>query len=278
MSATTHTTRARASAAAAMSARVARVAVVASVLSCVGTTGSERVVFNASIAGPAAAVAGQPYVVESGRGYHVTISKASLHVGAVYLNATLPISGAQPTACTLPGIYVGEVRGGLDFDAISPVLQPFSVQGEGTSDHAQAAEVWLTGGAVDEATDPTVILELLGTAARGRDVYPFHATLHISDNRQRLATDATQPGANPICKQRIVSPIRVDLAPHASGSLVVRVQPEAWFADVDFAQMPAAQTDSGLREFADDDSDAASRALYKGLRATAAFSVQWVDF
>src|SRR5437016_2534665 len=76
---------------------------------CVDTTGGAIVHFRAAVAGPEDARAGQPLVFTNGHGFAVTLTRAHLHVGAVYLNRSVPTAGAQSQSCILPGIYVGEV-------------------------------------------------------------------------------------------------------------------------------------------------------------------------
>ncbi len=244
---------------------------IAAPLACVGTTGSGLVTFKAYASGPHDADPTKPFEFDSGRGYHVVLTKAQLHVGAVYLNLSAPISGAQPTSCVLPGVYVGEVTKGLDVDVLSPKPQPFPVIGDGTADHAVTGEVWLTGGEIDALDDPTVILDLAGTATKAGVSYPFAATFTIGQNRKRPPLDPALPGSNPICKQRIATPIPVDVTPYDGGSLYLEIDPRGWFGDVDFAVVPEAQTSPPLYQFVDSsapDVDYASRNLFNALRVS----------
>src|SRR3954463_15637776 len=109
--------------------------------SCVGTTGGDLFTFTAAAAGPADADPGRPFTFTTGRGYQVTLTRAKVHLGAVYLNRAQPVSGAQATSCILPGIYVAEVTQGVDVDALSPAPQAFPGEGEAIGDHAVAGEV-----------------------------------------------------------------------------------------------------------------------------------------
>src|SRR5690606_20472138 len=61
---------------------------------CIGTTGSDLVTFEAFAAGPADAN-GQPLTFTNGRGWSITLTKAQLRIGAVYLNRSVPVSGGQ---------------------------------------------------------------------------------------------------------------------------------------------------------------------------------------
>src|SRR5579859_3049450 len=89
-------------------------------VACVGTTGGAIVDFPVAASGPPDAVAGQPLVFQGDFGWTVTLTKAVLHVGALYLDQAAPISGAQDTNCILPGTYVAEVTAGMDVDLLDP--------------------------------------------------------------------------------------------------------------------------------------------------------------
>lgn len=265
---------------------------------CVGSTGSDLVTFDAAAAGPADAKQGQDYAFTSGRGYHVSLACARLHVGAVYLNRSLPTSGAQDTNCILPGFYVAEVTQGLDIDVLSGTPQPFPGKGQGTSERAEVGEVWLTHGDVNAPDDPGVVLDVAGTAERGGASYPFQGQLTIGQNRATPVADPSLPSANPICKQRIVSPILddqpptsrgIDITPRNGGSLLLRVDPKGWFSNVDFQRLgqaprqtggPCAGTsaDAPRYTFADAPADPASNNLYSGIRyLSTVYDFSWSD-
>jgi len=248
-----------------------------SLSACTGTTGGEIVVFDAFAAGPEDAVAGQPYTFTTSRGYDVTLTRAELHVGAVYLNRSRPSSVASDTSCQLPGIYVAEVTEGMDVDLLSPDLQPFPEQGTSTTDHASTGEVWLFGGGdINDPGDATVILDVAGTAEKGGQTYPFEGEITIAHNREIPAPSDSLPGANPLCKQRIVSPIPVDLAVAEGDRLVLRVDPRGLFASAQIDLLEKASEDPPLYRFRDDGGDAPSRALYSGLRASiGTYSLAW---
>ena len=138
-------------------------------LACGGSTGGGRVSFRASASGPPMAT-GTSLEFTNGLAspYHIVLTRAQLHIGSVYLNQTVPSSGAQATACILPGIYVGQVLGALDVDALSPSSQPFPVDGEANAIQARAGELWLTGGDINVIDDSTIILSAAGIAAAAR--------------------------------------------------------------------------------------------------------------
>jgi hypothetical protein len=208
---------------------------------CVGTTGGDVVDFPAAAAGPADAVPGKPldFTVDDSRGWHVVLTKATLHIGAMYLSQSQPVSGAQTTTCILPGTYVAQVTTGIDVDLLSPAPQRFPSPGRGTTVGAIAGQVWLSGGAgdhdADNVSDATPILVVEGTADRQGDVRPFAGQVTIAGNRQ--VQGGTVAGSNTLCKQRIVSPIPTRLAIEHVGGLLLRVDPRQLFINVDFAQL-----------------------------------------
>ena len=254
----------------------AAVSLTLTLASCSGTTGSDLVSFRAAAAGPVDAVAGQPLVFTSGRGFRVTLTQATMHVGAVYLNRSLPTSGAQATSCVLPGIYVGEIRTGLDVDVLSPLPQPFAALGDGTADRALAGEVWLTGGDVNAAEDSTVIVRVAGSAEGPTGTFPFTGVVTIGSNHAIGSPDPAQPGLNPPCKERIVSPIPADVTPSKSGSLLLRIDPRGWFANVDFSALVSNGATPPVYEFDDSGASQPSYNLFKGLHAAdGVYSFSW---
>ena len=93
---------------------------------CLGTTGNHLVTFRGAAAGPADAVAGAPLAFTNGAGWNVVLTKATVHLGAMYLVQTLPSSGGGPHRCILPETYVAQVvtegvtPAGIDVDVLSP--------------------------------------------------------------------------------------------------------------------------------------------------------------
>lgn len=240
-----------------------------SVGACSGTTGGDVFEFQAFAAGPPGATAGQAYVFSNDLGYTVTLEEARILLGAVYLNMSVPTSVASDTSCVLPGIYVAEVTTALELDALDPTPVPFPKGGVATADRARTAEVWLTGGPVDAESDNTVIVSVRGVASGAAGTFPFEGAVTIGKNRLPPPSDPAQPGEKPICKQRVVTPIDVDLQPEPGGALLVRVDPAGWFGNVDFSALEQVQADPPLYRFRDDSEDHPSRNLYQGIRANA---------
>jgi hypothetical protein len=252
--------------------------------SCTGTTGYDLVSYYAAAVGPTDAHAGQPYAFVNDRGYQITLDRAVMHVGALYLGDVVPTSGQQSEPCTFPGTYVGEVRSGRDIDMLSPDLQLFPVAGDGSTVHAASGQVWLTHGDAFAATDPLPVLTLEGTATRD-DISPLHFQAGITIDQDRYPSPAgtALPGAHPICQDRIVTPIPVDLALAQSGTLVLHLDPGALFVNVDFAAFTACSScavtgadGTTTYSFTNDTSNQPSVNLYKNLTAAGAvYRFEW---
>ena len=242
-----------------------------SLAGCNGTTGSGLVTFTARAGGPAGITADAPLEFDSGSGFHVTLTQARFHFGAVYLNMSEPSSGGPAEPCYLPGIYVGQAFGacdaagvcGVDLDLLSPELTTFTTGGQGTVNRAVEADVWLTGGDINAAEDSTPILQVAGTATRAGDSWPFEATITIGSNRAIAAPNAGMPGANPICRERIASLIPIDFTLSDGGTLELRVDPRGMFNSVDFSTLAA--TGSATTLSIPDTSAGAGEGLYKGV-------------
>ncbi len=247
--------------------------------SCVGTTGGDIVDFQAAAAGPKDAVAGQPLTFQTSRGWQVELTTARMHVGALYLSDNLPASGSQRTSCILPGSYVAQVIEGRDIDLLSGKPQLFPVLGHGTTlEPALAGQVWLTGGDVNVVGDPpqpTVVLELAGSATLAKVTLPFQASLTIASNR--ITAGSAVAGADPVCIERIVSPIPTVVQVETQGALLLRVDPRLLFTNVDFSQLPPA-ADGSPRSFTDQSSsDQPSVNLYNNLKqAGPLYAFSWV--
>jgi hypothetical protein len=247
--------------------------------SCVGTTGSDLLTFNAAAAGPTAVVEGQPYTFTNGRGYAVTLTKAVLHVGGVYLNMARPESGAQSTDCVLPGVYVAEVAGtGLEVNLLSASPQPFPNKGEATETPAVIGEIWLTHGDVNDPGDSSPILTVEGTASQNGQSYPFQGSVSIGANKLQPVTDPSQPSAHPICKERIVTGIEASITPKNGGSLLLRIDPQGFFTNVNFSQLTKVSDSPLLYQFDDSLSGQPNKNIYLGLHANSGvYEFQWVN-
>lgn len=232
---------------------------------CVGTTGGDTFSFEAFARGAGTGTADAPYV--TGLGYSLVLTRARVHVGAMYVNRAAPTSVSSDTSCTLPGVYVAEVPFPLEVDALAVEPQRFPALGQATADLGRTGEVWLTGGDVNAPNDSTVILDVAGTATRGDASYPFEGALTIGENRLQ-PTPPELPGLKPICKERIVTPIPTDVTLAGGGRLTLSIDVARMFSNVDFSLLEAG--DDGVYRFDDEPStaNAASNNLYVGLRAS----------
>jgi hypothetical protein len=122
-------------------------------------------------------------------------------------------------------------------------------------------------------------LDVAGTATSTTQTIQFEGAVSIGQNRQVPPANPAFPGANPMCKRRIVSPIAVDVTPKPGGCLLLRVDPAGWFQNVDFAALPQPRADSPIYRFTDDNSNQPSLNLYAtGLMAIEGpYEFDWIN-
>ena len=91
----------------------------------------------------------------------------------------------------------------------------------------------------------------------------------ISSNRAVPPRNPALPGSNPLCRQRIVSPIAFDTQLVNGGTVSLFVDPRAWFWSVDFAALNKVSDAPLLYRFTDDEASSAQpdKALYSAMRA-----------
>jgi hypothetical protein len=243
-------------------------------LGCVGSTGGDLFELQAYAAGPSDAAASVPF--ENSLGYRIELQEARLFVGGVYLNRSRATSVSSDTSCSLAGIYVAEVLSGREVDLLSPAPQVFPSAGFATTERAATGEVWLSRGDVNQPSSSGVVLRVSGRAERAGQSYPFAGQLSIGPNRVVPPTDPALPGQHPICKQRIVSPIAVDLAASDGRALLLRIDPRNMFGNVDFETLGLV---GDSYRFADETGvDQASDNLYAGLRrSSGVYSFSWLE-
>jgi hypothetical protein len=248
--------------------RALSVLALAALCGCVQSTGGNVVSFSArAVADPV--VTGGPLTFTTPKGFDVTLTRARLTVGALYLNQQNPQSYTLEGSCLQDGVYSGEVRGGMTLDALSPAPVDFPVRGNGTDVLTRAAELWLTGGEIDADTDRTVLLDVAGTATSGAGTFPFEGQLTISSNRVIPPRNPALPGSNPLCRQRIVSPIPFEAQLSEGSTVTLVVDPRAYFTSVDFAELTRVSDVPLLYRFVDDQGSSAQpdKALYNALRS-----------
>ncbi len=222
-----------------MTARLARVggaALTVASLACNGTTGDALVTFSAYAQG--APNASQPFTEGA---YLIALTRAQMHLGAVYVDQAPLATGAEGPGCINPGVYAAQVPGPVEADLLNSGPQEFTVLGNGTADVGVSWEIWLTDGDVN-GTNGTPMVQLQGVATRVADnaLFSFGAIVTINDNRVIPASDPSQPGLNPICKQRIIQIGGIHIPFFQGGTLAVTIDPRAWFHPMpDFATLPS---------------------------------------
>lgn len=243
---------------------------------CQNTTGGARIQFRVAAAGPDLDPAVIPTFLNL-LDFDVTLSRAVLHIGAIYLNENPNISTADDQfGCYGGGRNVGQVLGGLDVNLLSPDPQLFPLIGEGTQSHARAASVWLSGTQrVDVTEDPQVILSIAGVAQHADQRYPFEGALTISRNRLVPPQVPETPGVNPICKERIIAPIPVSLRLAGDGLLLVRIDPFDLFAVTDFSQLRRDPLNPLQYRFSDRVDNQADLNVYANLRTASTYHFFW---
>jgi hypothetical protein len=251
-------------------------------LSCNGTTGYELVNFYAAARGPSDAVNGAPLMFVLDGQQRVTLTRATLHVGAIYLTQSVPTSGGGPAPCVLPGTYagvfVGEVRGGGDVDLLDPTPQFLAVTGEGSTLPAATGQVWLTHGDVNASSDPVPVLTLEGSFDVGGAATTFSASIPIDGSSAAASSQSGSsllPGEVQICKQRIVSGIPVDLTLAQAGTLVLAVDPRALLENAKLADLPRPPGCPTDRCFTADATDQPSANLVANLKSVGPYRFEW---
>lgn len=244
---------------------------------CVGQTGGDAVDFPVAAAGPPSAVSGQPLSCTSDNGWDISLTQATIHIGAVYLDQSQPVSGGQATSCYLTGTYVAQETSPLDVDLLSSSPQLFPAEAHGiTSPPALVGQVWLTHGGISTIADLVPVLLVAGTATQAENAFPFSAVLTIGANRQ--SSGGAVAGADPICKERIVTPIQAAVTIQATGGLLLSIDPCRLFTNVDFSLLPPGST-PGTYVFSDDPRSAdytqPSKNLYGNLRNTGPYTFSW---
>ncbi len=245
---------------------------------CVGQTGGDSVDFPVAAAGPPSAIAGTPLACASDAGWDITLTRATLHIGALYLDQSQPVSGGQATGCYLTGTYVAQETSALDVDLLSSEPQQFPATAHGITDPpALVGQVWLTHGDINTIPDRVPVLEVTGTATQAGNAYPFTGAITIGSNRQTAG--GALAGGDPICKERIVTPISAAVTIQRTGGLLLNVDPCRLFTNVDFSLLPQGAT-PGAFSFSDDptspDYTQPSKNLYANLRNTGPYAFSWV--
>jgi hypothetical protein len=269
---------------------------------CSGNTGSKRFDFDAQIGGAASAPGG-PLTFTNETGWTITLTKAKVTLGPVYLNVVPPLRDETQSVLDPlidlfvrrawaageghlgEGRVVGEVLGQVTFDALSPALVAFPVQGSLAQEEIRTTEVWFypkPGVSPDATKIDTVALDVAGEAARAESRVRFRGALILNDAWQPDQPAGTR-GAQSIAQIRKVRGIPSTFFPAEGGHLEIRVDVAHLFRGADFSNLDANPADrDGTKLLVQSKAgkfttDQVMTNLYQGLRAVdGTYAVRWV--
>jgi hypothetical protein len=243
-------------------------------------TGGQLVTFPAFASGVPDASGSLDF--DTGAGFHVQLTEAHMHIGALYFRLGQTNPGDANASCVGDTTYGLEVPGSVDVDVLSHEHQQFSVAGNATTDLDQSAEIWLVVGNINTVTSTTVVASVAGVATTRGTTFPFQGSITIGQNRLIPPSNPAEPGANPICKQRIVSPIPLRIRPSVGGALLLQIDPRPWLGGVDFSTLSPGEDGTTL-EIPDVSTGsgpdvAAARAFFSGVTDASAevYEFSWV--
>ena len=250
-----------------------------------GTTGGELVDFSAAAAGPADAVDGQPLALHDRPRLrrHAHAGDAPRRRASTSIRAC-PSRARRRRAASCPAPTSREVTAGLDVDLLSPdaaALSRRTATGRRSAGARRAGLAHRRATSNATPTDATPILVVAGTAvARRRRRSRSPGQITIGANRAGDGR-ARSPASDPICKQRIVSPIPARASrSRATGGLLLRIDPRLLFVNVDFSQLAESSgsaTPSATIRRRRDYSQPSSN-LYQNLHAAGAlYAFAWDD-
>jgi hypothetical protein len=244
-------------------------------------TGGQLVAFQAFASGVSDANGSLDF--DTGAGFRIHLTQASMHIGAIYFRLGQANPGSANASCVGDTTYGLQVPGPVDVDVLSSEQQPFSVLGSATTDLDQSAEIWLVNGNINAVASTTIIAAVAGVATMRGATLPFQGSITIGKNRLIPPPNPAEPGANPICKQRIVSPIPLQLRPTVGGALSLQIDPRPWLDDLNFLALSLG-SDGVTLEIRDvsigSEADVAeSRNFFNGVTGASAevYEFAWID-
>lgn len=267
---------------------------------CSDSTGSQRFSFAARIGGTEPP-ASDGYTFTNERGWTVSLTRANVTLGPVYVNVIPPLRGASARLFDFlirsawaqtggshldPGRVVGEVLSQVTFDALSSALVRFPALGTMTQEEVRTADIWFypePGVAADSADIDTVALDVAGEAQRDDETVRFRGQLKLND---AWVSDeaAGSRGTQSITGIRQVRGLPATFFPTAGGALEIRFDVKRLFRGADFANLKSNPTDDDgttillqgkTTKLA---TDQVMTNLYQGLHeSTGTYSVTWVS-
>lgn len=230
--------------------------------------------------------------------YQHGLGDAAVTIGPVYLNVIAPLrDDTSSSSWRVPWLGVrrafvgagreaGEVLGQITFDALSPTLVAFPVQGTMAQEQVRTAEIWLwppPGTSADTIKIDDSSVDFAGEATKEGAQVRFRGTLILDE----AWTSDAKPGersAQPVSSIRKVRGIPTTFYPTAGGALEIRVNVRTLFRGADFSNLQANRTDKdGTKILAQSKTDRVTtdqvmRNVFQGLRAsTGTYAVRWTQ-
>ena len=264
----------------------------ASTASCAGGTGSGRFAFQARARGTR--VCGASYRFENERGWIVTLARAVVTLGPVYLNVTPPLRGARTSLLDYlirpawahgedhlgAGRIVGEVLAQVTFDALSDEPVVFPRAGTVTQEEVRTAEIWFLpepGISPDAKQLDTVALEVEGTAEREQEAVPFSGRLKLDDSWLDNQTAGSR-GNLSMLAMRKVRGVAANFFPTEGGALELTFNVKHLFRGADFSSVRAGETPDVAQLRGGASGDQVMTNLYQGLHdVNETYAVRWLD-
>jgi hypothetical protein len=257
---------------------------------CVGSSGNGQYAFTAEASG---ADERGPFVNDFG--WTITLSKAVVRMGPIYLNTVAPLR-AERRDFGLPwvkvahaedahlgnGLVVGEVLTDAEINLLDDAPTRFGVPGLVTGDAIRTAEIrfWPGAGLSPEAKAPKPALEVAGDASKDGETIGFSGSIDLDETWLPNA----QPGDRnylTLIDIREVRGIPASFTARTEGTLRVRIDQRRLFASANFAQIrdneptKADPSVRQLRQAGAEGPDTVTRSLYEALRSIRTYDVQW---
>lgn len=263
---------------------------------CAGTTGTKKVAFEAYAGGVAASRL--PFTTE--RGFEVTLTRATLTFGPVYLNVIAPRSATTVEGTRErfsferyahahgedhlgSGRVVGEVLGQVTIDALSSNLVRFPVPGVVTNESVRTADVWFYPG---DGQDPETkrvpaALSIEGVARQSGKVTPFRGALVLDDAWLPEAAAGSRE-ARTLADIRRVRGIATSFVPDEGGRLEIRFDVRPLLRGADFGALESNPTEAdGAKRLVQAKATGADQVmtnLFQGLKSSSGpWDVRWMN-
>jgi hypothetical protein len=265
---------------------------------CTTGTGSKRFPFEAQVGGTAANDGG-PFTFNNETGWTITLDRAEVTLGPIYLNVVVPLSDTKTSLLDLlvrpawaqgaghlnVGRVVGEVLAQTTFSALSDQLVAFPSAGTITEEQVRTVDVWFypePGVSPDATKISNVALNVAGRAVRGDDQVSFRGALVLDDAWLSEQTEGTR-GTQSVAAIRQVRGIPAAFVPHEGGRLEIRFDVTRPFRGANFANLSANPADvDGTKVLVQAKTgkvttDQVMTNLYQGLRAVDTYTIDWTN-